>query len=68
MNTPKHSEVTVPLSDQDGNIFFIIGRVSKAMRRADISSEEREQFAAEVMNTRSYDEALEVVMRWVETT
>ena len=68
MNTPKHPEVTVPLSGQDGNIFFIIGRTSKAMLRAGVSSEEREQFAAEAMSARSYDEALQVVMRWVETT
>ena len=32
--TPKYPSITVPLSTEDGNAFAIIGRVTRALRRA----------------------------------
>lgn len=67
MNAIKHPEITVALSEEDGNIYFIIGRARSAMRKAGISRKECDQFSNEVAETKSYDEALQVVMRWVGT-
>lgn len=62
-------DVTVHLSTgQDGNIFMIIGAVRTAMRRANLLSTEMDAFSEAVMDTASYDEALQTVMKWVHVT
>ena len=62
----KYPHVKVNLSDGDGNAFFIIGRVRKALRRAGVSNEEIELFTEEVKSG-DYDHLLQTVMRTVET-
>ena len=64
----KYPNVSVPLSGQDGNIFFIIARISRAMKAADVPQEDVHKFQTEVQEATSYDEALRVCMRWVECT
>lgn len=61
-------DVTVPLTGQDGNIFFIMGRVRGALKQAGASEGELEAFANEVTQSESYEAALRVVMRWVKVT
>ena len=66
---PKYPEIDVHLSTgQDGNIFMILGAVTGAMRRAGVPGEEIDQFAAGLMDTGSYDEALQLIMRTVHVT
>lgn len=65
MTEPKHPEVTVQLSEMDGNVFSIIGRTDAAMGRARVPHDERKAYREEVMNAKSYDEALQITMRWV---
>ena len=62
----KYPHVKVNLSGEDGNAFFIIGRVRKALRRAGVSDEEIELFTEEVRSG-DYDHLLQTVMRTVET-
>ena len=62
----KFPDIEVQLSGEDGNAFSIIGRVSKAIRRAE-GNEEADKFSHEAMTTHSYDELLQLVMRTVET-
>jgi hypothetical protein len=64
VSDPKYPHVMVPLVGQDGNIFAIIGRCRVIARRAGLSGEEIASFTDEVMSAKSYDEALQVVMRW----
>jgi len=64
----RHPEVTVRLTGEDGNVFSVAGRVITALRRAGVPREERDKFTAELMASHSYDEALLVVMQWVEVT
>jgi hypothetical protein len=40
----KYPDVTVRLSGEDGNAFLIIGRVSRALRRAGVPADEVYQF------------------------
>ncbi|AOT27294.1 hypothetical protein KNT58_gp86 [Mycobacterium phage Fortunato] len=64
---PKYPDVHVQLTGQDGNVFFIIGKVSKALREAGHVDQVTE-FVNEVTDTDSYDAALAVVMQWVEVS
>lgn len=61
----KYPNVTVTLTGTDGNAFFIIGRVGKAMRNAGVPNDEIEAFRAEAMSG-DYDNVLQTCMRWVE--
>ena len=63
----KYPQVKVKLVGEDGNIFFIMGRVTQAMRRAGLGQEIQKQFIKEVTSSHNYDNALQVVMKWVET-
>jgi len=64
----KFPDITVRLIGEDGNIFSLTGRVMRALRAADVSKADREAFGSEVTNSQSYDEALRVMMRWVNVT
>ena len=63
--TPKYPNVTVRLVGEDGNAFFIIGRVGAALRRAGVPNEEIEAFRREAMSG-DYDNVLATCLRWVE--
>ena len=43
--TPRHPEVEVQLTGEDGNVFLVLGRVSRALKRAGYEDEVREFFA-----------------------
>lgn len=60
----KHPEVEVQLTGEDGNAFFIIGRVAQALKRARVPASEVSEFQAEAMSG-DYDNALQTCMRWV---
>ena len=65
---PKYPHITVPLVGHDGNIFAIIGRARVIARRAGLSAAEITRFTEEVMGSKSYVEALGVVMSWFDVT
>lgn len=67
MTTPRYPHVEVELSDGDGNAFFILGRVTKALRRAGASQEELNEFRTEATSG-DYDNVLQTAMRWVEVS
>lgn len=60
--TVKHPEVNIPLVGEDGNAFSILGRVSRAMKRAGIHSE-WDEFHKEATSG-NYDNLLMTVFRW----
>lgn len=62
---PKYPNIEVQLSGEDGNAFAIIGRVSKALRHNNVSSEEIGTFQQEVMSG-DYDNVLQTCMKWVD--
>ena len=64
MSMPKYPEIIVQLSNEDGNAFYIIGRVRKAMRRGHIADKEIEQFTQECKAS-DYDHLLRTCMKWV---
>jgi hypothetical protein len=60
MNQPKHPDIEVTLTGQDGNVFNLMGIVSKALPAHEVY-----EFRADVMSAQSYDEALRKMMEWV---
>jgi len=64
MSEPKYPDIEVQLSGEDGNAFYILGKVTKEMRNAGISKEERTLFLEEAKSG-DYDELLETCDRWV---
>ena len=64
---PKYPHVCVQLTGEDGNVFAIIGRVRRALRDAGEPEDVLDVFSSEVMDSESYDAALQTVMRWVST-
>jgi hypothetical protein len=60
----KYPDVDVQLSREDGNVFSIIGRVSEALRRAEVPPEEIKEFQNETMSG-DYDHAIQTCMKWV---
>lgn len=58
------TDVTVQLSGEDGNVFSILGRTTKALRHAghqDLAKELSEK----IWDCASYDEALQLVQEYV---
>jgi len=63
----KYPNIEVELSGGDGNAFFILGTVRKALKRGGVPSEEIDNFTAEATDG-DYDHLLQTCMRWVEVS
>ena len=61
----KHPDISVQLTGQDGNVFNLMGVVIKALRNNG-SEDEVDDFISEVTSSKSYHEALAVMMQWVD--
>lgn len=61
----KYPDISVQLTNTDGNAFAVLGRVRQALRQAGVSAEAQQAFLAEA-TAGTYDELLQVVMQWVE--
>lgn len=59
----KYPEITVKLTEEDGNVFTLIAVVHAALKRANVV--DAREFMREAMESGSYDEALQCMMRWV---
>ena len=67
MSTQPKYDVDVRLSGEDGNAWFILGRVQSALRRARVPHDEIEQFLSEAMSS-DYDHLLQTCMLWVNVS
>jgi len=56
----------VQLSGEDGNIFSIVGRCRRALKLAG-QSKQADEMSKKVTAVKSYDEALQIVMSYVDT-
>lgn len=61
-----YPHVSVDLVGEDGNAFAIIGRVTKAMRRAGVDKSDIDTFRGECMACDSYELLLAHVMETVD--
>lgn len=60
----KYPEIEVELIGNDGNAFAIMGAVRKALKKANVSNAEIEQYTKE-STSGDYDNLLRVAMDWV---
>jgi len=65
--TPKYPQIEVQLSGEDGNAFFVLGKVQKAMRQADVPPAEIKAFMDEAMSG-DYDHLLQTCVKYVEVS
>lgn len=63
----KYPDVTVQLTNSDGNAFVIMGKVLGAMKKANVPSIEIGKCQEEMMSG-DYDNLLQTVMKWVNVT
>lgn len=63
---PKHPEVEVQLTGQDGNAFMVLGLVSKALKQHGYG-DEVDDFMAEATSG-DYDHLLQTAMSWVDVS
>ena len=63
----RYPQVKVELVGQDGNAFSIMGRVSRAMRRAGLTQEQIKEYTDEA-TAGDYDHLLQTTMRFVEVS
>lgn len=61
----KHPDISVQLVGQDGNVFNLMGVVIRALRENGFG-DEVDDFVSEVTSSKSYHEALTVMMSWVD--
>ena len=62
--TTKYPDITVQLSGQDGNGFFIVVRVGNALKMAGVSQSDITVFRNEATSG-DYDHLLQTCMKWV---
>ncbi len=62
---PKYPDITVELIGQNGNAFSILGICLRAMERAGLSKQERDEFYKEATSG-NYDHLLMTCMEWFE--
>lgn len=62
---PKYPDITVDLSNCDGNAFSILAACRKVARRAGVSDERIKQFTAKAKSG-DYDHLLQTAMKWFD--
>lgn len=62
---PKYPDITVTLVGEDGNAFTVIGLVTRAMKKAGLTTEQVAEFRNEAM-AGSYDHLLQTCFKYVE--
>lgn len=67
MSEVKFPDVHVQLTGEDGNAFFILGRVQSALRRAGVSDEDIKAYVDEATSG-DYNHVLVTTMRTVEVS
>ena len=65
MENSKTEKPTVKLVGEDGNVFSIIGAVSKALRRAG-QPDKAKEFTIKAFNSSDYDEVLTLACEYCE--
>lgn len=59
-------EKTVQLSGQDGNIFFLLGIATKTMKKDGASRKEIQDLCSKLQDSKSYDNALRLIIKTLE--
>jgi len=63
----KYPEIEVELIGQDGNAYAIMGTIQTALRKANVSKEEIDEYLKESMSG-DYNHLLRTAMAWVSVS
>ena len=63
----KYPKIKVKLTSNDGNAFFIMGTVQRALRKNKIPQEEINKYLEECKSG-DYDHLLQTTMQWVDVS
>ena len=63
MSSPKYPEITVNLVGENGNAFYILGKCLSAMRRANITKEDQDEFYRQATAS-DYNHLLITCLEW----
>lgn len=64
---PKYPEVHVQLTGEDGNAYWIMGAVRRALRNHGVPAEELAKYSEESMSG-DYDHLIRTAMAWVNVS
>ena len=67
MNNEVNTKPECCLSECDGNVYAIIGLVSKTLKRAGLP-ETAKEFADKALASQSYDEVIQLAMKYTDVT
>ncbi len=67
MSDVKYPNITVQLIGQDGNSFFILGKVQKAMYQAKLTKEQVQEYMDKATSG-DYDKLLATTMEYVDVS
>jgi hypothetical protein len=59
-----YEKISVELTEEDGNAFAIMAKITRALRKGGASDTDIEKYQAESMSG-SYDNLLQTAMKWV---
>lgn len=65
MPDPKYPDITVQLTGENGNAFYILGKCLSAMRHANIPKEEQGEFYRQATAS-DYNHLLTTCMKWFD--
>ena len=60
----KYPHIEVALADQDSNVFYILGMVSRALKEA-VGQDEASAYYREATSENTYAHVLDTTLRWV---
>lgn len=60
LSSPRFPDIEVELTGQDGNVFNLIGLVSRELPREHVK-----EFRIDIMSSKSYEDALVKMSEWV---
>ena len=63
----EYPNIKVQLSGEDGNAFFIIGRVRAALKKGDVPYSRIDEFTNEAMDG-DYNHVLQTCIKWVNVS
>ena len=67
MSDTKYPDIEVELIGTNGNVYALIGKVTRAIRR-EVGTAEAEAFSVKAQSQSSYDDVLVLIMDTVEVT
>ena len=67
MAEPRYPEISVQLTESDGNAFALLSKAASAMRRAGVPQDDLDSFNEEATSG-DYDALLQTIARWVNVS